>query len=78
VGYPLGAVSDLCEHQAILIVTQSVEGTASNVAKRRVEMRCGEIKGHQGPHRDPARSRTWEDRGTPLTHIIDHEDEAAD
>lgn len=64
----------LCSHRALLIVTHPFSGTSSSVAKERVELRCHEPAGHEGPHRDPERGESWEDRGSELTHVLRHED----
>ncbi len=64
-----------CKHKAVLLITTAVAGTASSLAKRRTELRCGEPDGHSGEHRDPRNNRRWNDRGRPITHVIMHEDE---
>ena len=63
-----------CPHRALLIVTRTVEGTSSNVAKRRVELRCGQPAGHGGPHVDAEHDEQWEDRGHRMSHILRHDD----
>ncbi|MBI4702878.1 MAG: hypothetical protein HY744_17310 [Deltaproteobacteria bacterium] len=63
-----------CSHRAVLIVTCSVQGTSSNLAKRRVDLRCGKPAGHDGPHSDAEHGESWEDRGCELTHVLRHED----
>lgn len=64
-----------CKHRAILIVTRGVRGTASNIAKRRIDLSCTEADGHDGPHRDQARGEQWLDRGDVVTHILRDENE---
>lgn len=64
-----------CKHRAILIVTRQVEGTATNVARQRVELECGEPEGHDGMHFDSRRGERWEDRGPQLTHLLRQQDE---
>jgi hypothetical protein len=63
-----------CKHRAQLIVTRSFEGTASSVAKKRIDLVCSEVEGHAGPHHDRERNERWEDRGPELTHVLRHED----
>jgi hypothetical protein len=67
-----------CKHQAVVIVTRTVAGTASNVAKRRIDLFCRQPAGHVGEHYDPEQDRRWTDKGPELTHILEHEDEPAD
>ncbi len=64
-----------CKHRAFLIITRDVRGTASNLAKKRIELQCGEPEGHDGPHRDSEHDESWQDRGSDLTHILRGEDE---
>lgn len=66
-----------CPHVAVLIETQAVEGTASNIAKRRTELRCSLPAGHDSSHRDDKHREEWQDRGSLLTTILRHEDETA-
>lgn len=62
-----------CPHRAVLIETRSVIGTASNVAKRRVELQCSLSAGHEVPHRDDQHREEWTDRGPLLTTVLRHE-----
>ncbi len=66
-------MSEVCNKRAILIVTRNVRGTASNVAKQRVELSCTEPEGHPGPHADKQHGESWEDDGRELTTILRHE-----
>lgn len=66
-----------CRHRAVLIVTRSVSGTATNVAQERRELSCCEPSGHAGPHRDERSNERWQDKGSELTHLLRHEDEEA-
>jgi hypothetical protein len=36
-----------------------MEGTATNVAKQRIELRCTLSPEHAGPHRDVAQGQEW-------------------
>ena len=72
-GVALTAVSEKCDKRAILIVTQSVQGTASNVAKQRVELCRTEPAGHEGPHYDRTHDERWQDDGRELTTVLRHE-----
>lgn len=63
-----------CTHRAVLIVTQSVDGTATNVAKRRVELECAREQGHAGDHDDRAKGERWQDDGNTLTTLFRHDE----
>jgi hypothetical protein len=62
-----------CPYRATLIVTIPVSGTASNMAKRRVDLHCRLAKGHRGMHEDPAHGEKWEDDGHIRTTVLRHE-----
>ena len=62
-----------CPHRATLIVTISVTGTASNVAKKRIDLECRLPKGHAGDHEDGAHGEKWRDDGHKRTTILRHE-----
>lgn len=49
-----------CSQRAILIVTRNVEGTATHIARRRVELQCRLERGHAGPHSDSENGEQWE------------------
>jgi hypothetical protein len=64
-----------CDDRAVLIVTRQMEGTATHVARQRVELRCSLETGHSGPHRDDAHEQEWEIvQGRP-TLLLRHEGE---
>ena len=48
-----------CDCRAVLIVTRQIEGTATNVARQRFELRCALEAGHDGPHRDSVHEQEW-------------------
>lgn len=48
-----------CDARAVLIVTRQMEGTATNVAKQRIELHCSLSPEHAGPHRDAAHDQEW-------------------
>jgi hypothetical protein len=72
-----GLAMSECGERASLIVTRSVEGTATNIARRRVELRCGLTAGHEGPHRDPAHGEEWAAEPGQRPALLRHEDEEA-
>lgn len=49
-----------CGAHATLLVTHTVEGTATNVARQRLVLRCAMPSGHKGPHLDPDHAEQWE------------------
>ena len=65
----------VCGRQAVLLITISPEGTATNVARSRTVLRCGLAPGHDGPHRDEAHNETWEQSGVACPTLLRHEDE---
>jgi hypothetical protein len=66
-----------CVHRAVLVITRTVEGTTTSVARARVELRCGLPAGHGGHHRDRDHGESWEDKpGQPQTTLLRHEDES--
>ena len=64
-----------CDVRAVLIVTRQMEGTSTNVAQQRIELRCGLETGHAGPHRDAPHDQEWEIvQGRPTLLLRDEED----
>lgn len=59
----------------MLIITRQFPDTASNIARERIELECALGEGHDGPHEDSGRGERWEDRGSPLTHLLRDEEE---
>ena len=49
-----------CDARAVLLVTKQMEGTATNVARQRIELHCSLTPGHSGPHRDEAQAQEWQ------------------
>ena len=65
-----------CGEIAVLIITSSVEGTSTSVARQRVELRCGLDAGHQGLHRDEQAGEEWASRpGQKTTLLRDENDD---
>ena len=48
-----------CDARAVLLVTRQMEGTATNVAKQRIELHCSLPPEHTGPHRDATHAQEW-------------------
>jgi hypothetical protein len=49
-----------CGAKATLLVTLTPDGTATNVARQRLSLRCILPLGHSGPHVDPLHAEQWE------------------
>jgi hypothetical protein len=65
-----------CGHRAVLVITRSVEGTTTSVARERVELVCGLPSGHEGEHRDRDRMESWEGEAGRITTLLRDESEA--
>lgn len=64
-----------CEARAVLIVTRQMEGTSTNVARQRFQLRCSLDPGHAGAHRDEAHEQEWElVQGRPTLLLRDEEE----
>ncbi|HEY4106461.1 MAG TPA: hypothetical protein VGM44_21320 [Polyangiaceae bacterium] len=64
-----------CDSRAVLIVTRQMEGTSTNVARQRFQLRCALEPGHTGPHRDGEYEQEWEMvQGRPTLLLRDEED----
>jgi len=65
----------VCGQEAVLLITMSPAGTATNVAKDRTVLRCSLESGHAGPHRDDERNEGWEQTTGGRQMLFRHEDE---
>lgn len=61
-----------CGAKAILIVTRSVQGTTTNVAQSRTELRCDKPGGHEGAHADSQAGEEWEAEPGKVATILRH------
>jgi hypothetical protein len=73
VGYVSLMVS--CGEKAVLVVTTSAEGTATNVARQRFELICSLAQGHEGAHRDSEHDEEWEAPPGHLKMLLRDENE---
>jgi hypothetical protein len=64
-----------CGQTAVLIVTRRIEGTSTNVARRRVELVCGLSAGHAGPHHDAVNDERWDSEHGRRQTLLRHEDD---
>jgi len=64
-----------CGQKAVLIVTATPQGTATNVARARIELSCTLSAGHAGAHRDSVNAEEWTAAPGDVEMILRHEDE---
>jgi hypothetical protein len=68
----------MCGQSAVLVVTGSVEGTSTHVARRRLELRCQLAVGHSGAHYDPDHGERWDGTSIHPQTLLRHEDDTSD
>lgn len=64
-----------CGARATLIVTLTPNGTATNVARQRLSLRCAMPLGHKGPHLDPDHAEPWEAPSGTTPTLLRHEED---
>jgi hypothetical protein len=64
----------LCAKEAVLILTTAPTGTSTNIAKKRVHLKCSLAEGHDGRHQDTVHKESWE---PGKTTVLRSEDEQA-
>ncbi|HVY31600.1 MAG TPA: hypothetical protein VHB79_33925 [Polyangiaceae bacterium] len=64
-----------CGARATLIVTLTPAGTATNVARQRLVLRCAMPLGHKGPHLDPDHAEQWEAPADTQPTLLRHEED---
>lgn len=67
-----------CRQGAVLVITRDVEGTTTNVVRRRLTLTCGLPQGHSGAHQDLVNGENWESDRDERTTLVRHEDDALD
>lgn len=65
----------MCDQRAVLFVTKSVKDTATNVARRRIELACGLPDGHEGDHHDPVHDERWAGHSPHRQTLLRHEED---
>jgi hypothetical protein len=63
-----------CGQRAVLVITQSVVGTSTNVARSRTELICDQPTGHAGLHIDSRANETWQGKPGERPTLLRHED----
>jgi hypothetical protein len=71
----LDTTKPACGARANLIVTLTPDGTATNVARQRLTLRCALPVGHVGPHVDPEHAEQWEAPAGALPTLLRHEED---
>ena len=64
-----------CGSEATLVITQDVDGTSTNIVRRKVKLQCELPSGHGGAHRDVEHDETWEAREGEKATLLRHEGE---
>lgn len=64
-----------CRQVAVLVITGDVEGTTTNVVRRRLTLTCGLPFGHSGAHQDLAHGENWESDKDDRPTLVRHEDD---
>jgi hypothetical protein len=65
-----------CEHHAVLIVTTTAPDTSTNLARSRLELKCGLAAGHPGAHRDAQNVVVGQGTLGRTTTVLRHEEES--
>jgi hypothetical protein len=63
-----------CEERAVLMITRTVSGTSTHVAKQRIELVCKKEKGHDGLHRDPTHEREWKSEPGRVSTLLENDE----
>jgi len=63
-----------CNQEAVLLITRTVAGTATSVARERTALTCSLEAGHAGAHRDEAHKESWEPTTAARPMLFRHED----
>lgn len=71
----LDTTKPVCGALANLIVTLTPDGTATNVARQRLVLRCALPVGHSGPHVDPEHPEQWEAAAGAQPTLLRHEED---
>jgi hypothetical protein len=64
-----------CNQEAVLLITRTVSGTATNVARERTVLTCTLAAGHAGSHHDEAHKETWEHSPSSRQMLFRNDDE---
>jgi hypothetical protein len=65
----------VCSARATLIVTLTPDGTATNVARQRLSLRCALPAGHVGSHVDSDHAEQWDAPAGAQPTLLRHEED---
>jgi hypothetical protein len=65
----------VCGARATLIVTLTPDGTATNVARQRLSLRCALPAGHSGSHVDAENAEQWDAPLGAQPTLLRHEED---
>jgi hypothetical protein len=71
----LDTTKPTCGALATLIVTLTPAGTATNVARQRLALRCALPLGHSGSHVDPEHAEQWDAPAGAKPTLLRHEED---
>lgn len=66
-----------CDARATLLVTMSPDGTATNVARQRLLLRCSLPIGHAGSHVDAMHAEQWDAPAGATPTLLRQEEDPA-
>lgn len=64
-----------CGARATLLITLTPAGTATNVARQRLSLRCAMPVGHKGAHLDPEHAEQWDAPAGATPTLLRHEED---
>lgn len=56
------------------MITRTVSGTSTHVAKQRIELVCNKPKGHDGLHRDSTHEREWKSEPGRVSTLLENDE----
>jgi hypothetical protein len=71
----LDTTKPACGARATLIVTLTPAGTATNVARQRLGLRCVLPVGHSGSHVDSEHAEQWDAPASAQPTLLRHEED---
>lgn len=71
----LDSTKQVCGATATLLVTLTPVGTATNVARQRLLLRCALPVDHAGAHVDPEHAEQWEAPASAKPTLLRHEED---
>ena len=72
---PTDPTKPACDARATLLVTLTPAGTATNVARQRLSLRCALPVGHPGSHIDTEHAEQWDAPAGAQPTLLRHEED---